>query len=83
MVTSSAVVGSSAMSSAGRQESAMRDHHALAHAAGELMRIGVEPPRRLGNAEKLEHLLGARERRRAPAHRPWKRIASMICSPTV
>jgi hypothetical protein len=28
-----------------------RDHHALALPAGELMRIGAEPPRRIGNAD--------------------------------
>ena len=38
IVTSSAVVGSSAMSSDGLVGEAHRQHHALAHAAGELMR---------------------------------------------
>ena len=41
MVTSSAVVGSSAISSFGLQAMRHRDHHALAHAAGELVREGV------------------------------------------
>ncbi len=41
MVTSSAVVGSSAISSLGLQATRHGDHHALAHAAGELVRIGV------------------------------------------
>jgi hypothetical protein len=31
-----------------------RDHHALAHAAGEFVRIRVEPARRLGDAHALE-----------------------------
>ncbi len=46
-----------------------RDHHALAHAAGELVRIGVDARRRIRNADEPQHLqdllapLG-------PAHRP-------------
>ena len=39
MVTSSAVVGSSAMTRRGLLENAKRDQHALAHAARQLMRI--------------------------------------------
>ena len=42
MVTSSAVVGSSAISSFGLQRQRHGDHHALAHAAGELVRIVVQ-----------------------------------------
>ena len=45
-VTSSAVVGSSAMSRLGLAGERHRDHHALAHAAGELVRIVVERARR-------------------------------------
>ena len=60
------------------------DHHALAHAARELVRIGGEPQRRIGDAD-------ARERRdRAPlARRPaaipgWRRRStSTRCVPTV
>jgi hypothetical protein len=50
-VTSSAVVGSSAISSrlAGERH---RDHDALAHAAGELVRIGVEPLGGVGDADQ-------------------------------
>ena len=40
-----------------------RDHHALALAARELMRIGVEPALRLGNADLLQQLDDARARR--------------------
>src|SRR5215472_5792406 len=50
MVTSSAVVGSSAIRSFGRQASAM------AHAAGQLVRILARAPARLGDADKAEHL---------------------------
>ena len=43
MVTSSAVVGSSASSSCGSGGERDGDHRALAHAAGELVRVIVEP----------------------------------------
>ena len=42
VVTSSAVVGSSAISSVGLVDERHRDHHALAHAAGELVRVVVD-----------------------------------------
>ena len=38
------------------------DHHALAHAAGILVRVGREPARRVGNAHAAEQLLGRVER---------------------
>ena len=60
MVTSSAVVGSSAMISFGLQASADRDHHALAHAAGELVRILLEPPLGIGDADQPQQLDRAR-----------------------
>ena len=44
MVTSRAVVGSSAMSSRGLAGERHRDHHPLPHAAGELVRVVVQPP---------------------------------------
>ena len=45
-----------------------RDHHALAHAAGELVRVGVDAPARVGDARPGR---AARPRGRAPA--PWRR----------
>ena len=36
-----------------------RDHHALAHAAGEVMRILLEPARAVGDADELEQFEGA------------------------
>ena len=58
MVTSSAVVGSSAMSSLGAQGERHGDHHALAHAARELVGIGLEAGLRLGHADRSEQLDG-------------------------
>ena len=43
-----------------------RDHHALAHAAGELVRVLVEPPRRRRDADQLA---AARSPGRAPPRR--------------
>jgi hypothetical protein len=54
-VTSSAVVGSSAMSSAGSLSEGHGDHHALPHAAGELVRVVVEAPVGVGDAHAVEH----------------------------
>ncbi len=51
IVTSSAVVGSSAISSLGSHDERHRDHHPLAHAAGHLVRILVEAALRVGNAD--------------------------------
>ena len=56
IVTSSAVVGSSAMISFGSQASAIGDHDALAHAAGKLMRILLQPARRIGDADQVQQL---------------------------
>ena len=53
MVTSSAVVGSSAMSSRGSHH---RDHHTLSHAARELVRIGLSALAGRGDAHELEQL---------------------------
>ena len=39
-------------------DQAGRDHHALAHAAGELMRIVVDAPLRRGDADAAEHVEG-------------------------
>jgi len=38
------------------------DHHALPHSAGQLMRVVADAPRRIGNPDRLEQLLGARPR---------------------
>ena len=65
MVTSSAVVGSSAIRSFGLQRERHRDHHALAHAAGQLVRIVLDALRR------------RRGCRRAAASRPRASIASL------
>ena len=64
--TSSAVVGSSAMMSRGLRRERERDHDALAHAAGELVRIVIEAARRGGNAHFVEQLDRARLRLAAP-----------------
>ena len=60
-----------------------RDHHALAHAAGELVRIVVEALLRRSGCAR-----GAASRSRAPARLRaimprWRTIASTIWSPTV
>ena len=59
MVTSRAVVGSSASSSLGLQRERDGDHHALAHAAGELVRVVLDAAGRLGDADQLQELDGA------------------------
>ena len=59
-MTSSAVVGSSAMISlrlAGQRDG---DHDALAHAAGKLMRILLQPALRIGDADQAEQARCAR-----------------------
>ena len=56
IVTSSAVVGSSAISTFGIARQRHGDHHALAHAARELVRIGVHAALRLGDVDAAQHL---------------------------
>ena len=59
------------------------DHHALAHAAGELVRIVVDAPFRARDADRLQQLERAR---RAPACfvTSWcSRTASLSCRPIV
>ena len=76
IVTSSAVVGSSAISSVGVAGERHRDHRALAHAAGELVRIVVDA--RVGVRE-CPPARAARSRGRAPRScraRSWTWIAS-------
>ena len=55
------LVGEQHARAAGQRQ---RDHGALAHAARHLVRIGVEPPRRRGNAHALEQLERAAPRPR-------------------
>ena len=63
---------------------AHRDHHALAHAAGELVRVAVDPLLGRGDADELEQLdrprptLGSRV-----VSGRCTRTASISCSPTV
>ena len=59
-VTSSAVVGSSAISSSRVVDQRHRDHRALPHAAGELVRVVVDPLAGLRDADPVEHLDRAR-----------------------
>ena len=82
MVTSSAVVGSSAISTCGLQAERHGDHDALAHAAGELVRILVEPAPGIGDAHQVEHLARALARRRHDTPR-WRTTLSAICVPMV
>ncbi len=56
IVTSSAVVGSSAIRIDGSQRQRHGDHHALAHAARELVRVGVEPLAGARDPDLLEQL---------------------------
>src|SRR3984893_8021082 len=64
MVTSRAVVGSSAIRSSGSHASAM-DHHPLAHASGDLVRILRHPALRGRDADKRKELDRAGARRSA------------------
>ena len=80
MVTSSAVVGSSAIRSSGRDER-HGDHDALAHAARELVRVVVEPVRRRRGCRRCR--AGARPRGAPRAREPgWRRSPSTSCPPT-
>ena len=76
--TSSAVVGSSAMTSSRLGGERQREHDALAHAAGELVRIGVDP--RVSAAGMPTSSSSASARLRAPARRSaseWVRMVSI------
>ena len=59
-----------------------RDHDALAHAAGELVRILVEPAFGVGDADQRQQLDGARARLRV-GHAEWMVSGSVICNPMV
>ena len=81
VVTSSAVVGSSAIRTSGFARDRHRDHHALTHPAGELVRIAVEAARGLRRCRRRR---AARSHGLAPApwgRRSWARIASTIWRP--
>ena len=58
------------------------DHHALAHAAGEMMRVVLHPRGGVGNADLGEDVDGARVRG-LPAARSCARITSVTCMPIV
>ena len=60
MVTSSAVVGSSAMIRSGLLQQRDGDRDALAHAAGELVRIGAQPLVGRGDADLRQRVARAR-----------------------
>ena len=56
------LVGNQQLRLAGERE---RDHHPLLHSAGELERVLVDPPRAVGDADRVEQLDRARPRGRA------------------
>ena len=60
-----------------------RDHRALPHAAGHLMRIGVEPAFGGGNAHHFQHFQRARHRLAAWLLPSWRITVSAICWPMV
>ena len=60
-----------------------RDHHPLAHAAGELVREAAGPLVGVRDADEVEQLDGALRRRRRGSTSLWTRTASAIWSPTV
>ena len=82
-VTSSAVVGSSAISSSRLAHQRHGDHHALAQAAGELVRDTGQPHARRGDADAAEQFGGAVECRGARRRRDGGRSTSAICEPIV
>ena len=59
-----------------------RDHHALAHAARELVRIVVDAHARVGDADRLEQLDRARVGGLLRRSSSCARICSAICQPT-
>ena len=82
-MTSSAVVGSSAMIRRGCAGQRHGDHDALAHAAGILVRIGAEPARRVGNAHPAQQLGRAWSSALAHGVPRCRLIGSATCMPTV
>ena len=82
-VTSSAVVGSSAIRTLRLADQRHRDHHALPHAARQLMRIFIATPFRRGDANAGERCDGAFARLPCGQQRNACDSASLIWSPTV
>ena len=60
-----------------------RDHDALAHSTGQLVRIVVDTPLRRGDVDAAEQRDGALARLRGDQAPRWRIRVSMICSPTV
>ena len=83
-VTSSAVVGSSAMKKVGLVGERHRDHHALTLTARKLMRIGAEPLGRIGDADLGQKFHDARASLRHCVRRCSAMISpicrSIVCS---
>ncbi len=82
MVTSSAVVGSSAISNCGRFDDGHGDHYALAHAAGKLVRIVAGAAIRVGDGDICHGLNGEFRTASRLEFLPWASTASAIWSPT-
>ena len=66
------------MTSDGLQAMRHGDQHALAHAAGQLMRIVVDAGGGVGNAHRLEQLDRRRARASRRVARPWTSSVSAI-----
>ena len=82
-VTSSAVVGSSSDQQPRPPRHRHRDHHALAHAAGELVRIRMQHALRVADAELAQEIDDARRRARIARESRVPTAASATCSPAV
>ena len=80
--TSSAVVGSSATIRRGLGAQRERDHHPLAHAAGELVRIVVDALLGARDADLLQELERARARAAAADSGKWVWMVSISWRPT-
>ena len=83
MVTSSAVVGSSAISSFGLQASAMAIITRWRMPPENWCGIGVEAPLRIGDADQPQHIHGLLPRAPRGSDRSCSMIASPIWSPIV
>ena len=82
-VTSSAVVGSSAISSSGSQRQRLGDHRPLPLAAGQLVRVGVDAPLRARGSRPASSSSMARCRAAFGAIAWWLRSISAIWNPMV